>query len=347
MPCTTENEWDIVEPETMDSSDSTLLLATHALTKPTVQLTVNHVTAKPEEKKVDEKTVNCTCGTNNNKPQPEFTMPVPAPAPPTNPFAPGITPPPSVPMLLPPPPPFPLLGARGPTNDTSNQIKSSSELLNKVSKHDGLAELPFLATNTPIYLSTFPFSDKDVKKWSWLFSLGIQDDYLAPGGHMPYYGDSTFSSSPPSHNSNDDDNDSAIAFPFVRLVQSGATGPDAYRYLDPGTVPYNDRILSVFLSRALDETVIGPGNAAKNVRYLIVMQNYKYPGGSKLVITESRAAAGMLMFYQLLKADSVVFVGAVCCCSSKMRVHPRKFKRVETLDEAVEVQKEGFVGVVC
>jgi hypothetical protein len=52
------------------------------------------------------------------------------------------------------------------------------------------------------------------------------------------------------------------------------------------------------------------------------------------------------MYYESLKGDSIVFVGAVVGKGEK-KVHPKKFRMVESLEEAAKAKEEGLVGVIC
>jgi hypothetical protein len=83
-----------------------------------------------------------------------------------------------------------------------------------------------------------------------------------------------------------------------------------------------------------------------DVKFLVVTQNRHQPAGSKLQIVESRKAAGIVMYYEALRGDSTVFVGAVVGWNGE-RVRAKKFVRVEGLERAMEVKAEGNVGVIC
>lgn len=191
-------------------------------------------------------------------------------------------------------------------------INSSTQLLEKVGKEDGMVELPAPAVRN-IYLSTYPFGDKDVKKWSWLLASGIEDEYVIQS----------------TRDMNGD-------IPIVERFRQSRTD---FQYIS-GAID----IPSAYLSRALDTEVI-PEDSKHNVRYLIVTQNRHRPQGWKLLVTESRKAAGVLIYHELLKGESVIFVGAtVHQCKN---VHPKKYKKVNSLEEALSVREEGFVGVIC
>jgi hypothetical protein len=195
-------------------------------------------------------------------------------------------------------------------------LSSSTDLLEQVSKYDGIVDLPRPARNS-IYLTTYPMADKDVKKWSWLFSGNVEEKYLSRG----------------------------------RILDSDAESDDEIDYIPRrrrrDRSPFYDStvdIPSVYLSRALDTNVVPEDTAG--VSYLIVTQNRHEPAGSKLQIVESRKAAGIVMYYEALRGDSIVFVGAVVDWSGD-KVKPRNFKRVESLEKAATLKKEGKVGVVC
>ncbi|KAF3040648.1 hypothetical protein E8E11_008007 [Didymella keratinophila] len=194
-----------------------------------------------------------------------------------------------------------------------SMINSSTQLLEKVGKDDGVVELPVPALRN-VYLTTYPFGDKDVKKWSWLLAASIEDEFVVPS----------------SHNVGGD-------LPTVERV----------RQRNDGFIPYEpDRIdiPSVCLSRALDTDVV-PEDTKHDVRYLIVTQKRLQPQAAKLIVAESRKAAGMLIYYTILTGDPILFVGAtVHRCKT---VHPKNYKKVASLEEAISVQDAGFVGVIC
>lgn len=192
-------------------------------------------------------------------------------------------------------------------------VNSSTQLLERAGKDDGIVELPVPALRN-VYLTTYPFGDKDVKKWSWLLAAGIEDEFVVPS----------------SHNVGGD-------LPTVERV----------RQRNDGFIPYEpDRIdiPYVCLSRALDTEVV-PEDTKQDVRYLIVTQKRLQPQGAKLIVAESRKAAGMLMYYTILTGDPILFVGAtVHQCKT---VHPKNYKKVASLEEAIGIQDAGFVGVIC
>ncbi|KAJ4344913.1 hypothetical protein N0V95_006113 [Ascochyta clinopodiicola] len=195
-------------------------------------------------------------------------------------------------------------------------LNSATQLLERVGKEDGLMELPIQA-HTNVYLTTYPFGAKDVKKWSWLLAAGVEEEYLA-------------------------ETSAAIGLngkplPSVERVRQRRNEFPVY---DPGNID----IPSIYLSRALDVDVV-PEASKLNIRYLIVVQNRHRPAGSKLLVAESRRAAGVIMYYEALRGESVVFVGAtVHRCGT---VAPEMFRKVESLEEAVSVREEGYVGIVC
>lgn len=201
------------------------------------------------------------------------------------------------------PPPLPV----------SSLISSSTQLLERVGKDDGIVELPIPALRN-VYLTTYPFGDKDVKKWSWLLAAGIEDDFVVPSSVN---------------------------------VGSDLPNVERARQRNDGFVPYEpDRvdIPAVNLSRALDKEVV-PEDTKHDVRYVVVTQKRLQPYGAKLIVAESRKAAGMLIYYTILTGDPILFVGAtVHQCKS---VHPNMYKKVANLREAISVQDAGFVGIVC
>lgn len=194
-----------------------------------------------------------------------------------------------------------------------SKINSSTQLLDSVGKDDSVVELPAPAIRN-VYLTTYPFGDKDVKKWSWLFAAGIEDESVIQSTR-----------------------DTIGDQPSVERV----------RIRNDGFVPYDPErvdIPSVFLSRALDTEVV-PEDTKHNVRYLIVTQKRLRPTGAKLIVAESRKAAAIQIYYSMLKGNPVSFVGAtVHQCKT---VHPRKYRKVNSLEEAMSIQDEGFVGIVC
>jgi hypothetical protein len=198
----------------------------------------------------------------------------------------------------------------------STHIISSTHLLSQVSVYDGMAELPH-PPRSSIYITTYPFGSKDVSKWSWLFARAVEDVYLSRGRGL--------------------DSD----------AESGDDEYEPRRRPRRNRSPYWDgttNIPSVYLSRALDTEVLPED--APDVRYLVVTQNRHQPAGSKLQIVESRKAAGIVMFYEALRGDSTVFVGATLGWRGE-RVRAKKFVRVEGVQEAVEARAEGNVGVIC
>lgn len=195
-------------------------------------------------------------------------------------------------------------------------INSSTQLLDKVGKEDGIMEVPFPA-RSHIYLTTYPFGNKDVKKWSWLFASGIEGEYLTL-----------------NRNSISIDGEPVSSVERVRQRRDHS----------PAFLPGTIDIPSVYLSRALDVAVV-PETNAHSVQYLIVTQNRHRPAGSKLLVAESRQAAGVLMYYEILRGDSVLFVGATLHqCGT---VPPGKYKKVATLEEAIRAREGDYVGIVC
>ncbi|KAF1932498.1 uncharacterized protein M421DRAFT_417218 [Didymella exigua CBS 183.55] len=200
-----------------------------------------------------------------------------------------------------------------PSQPIISTINSSTQLLERVGKEDSMVELPAPAIRN-VYLTTYPFGDRDIKKWSWLFAAGIEDEFVLQS----------------TRNMNGD-------WPTVERA----------RLRNDGFIPYDSEridIPSVCLSQALDTEVV-PENTKHNVRYLIVTQKRFGPNGAKLIVVESRKAAAIQIFYNILNGDEVLFVGAtVHQCRP---VHPKKYKKVNSLEDAISIQDEGFVGIVC
>jgi hypothetical protein len=324
MTLTTDNEWTFIDT-TASSSPSTNTMASTsqelpaASTEPKVEATTS---TKPNVKPAAEdgkEHVDCTCDASMPKLarqdsfdsiisiEPEYRRPPPRSRP--N-YVRNYSPSPvrirqAVPLRVPP-----------------AVLLSSTHLLEKVDKYDGLADLPYPARGS-IYLTTYPYTDKDVKKWSSLISLGVEDTFFIEGRGR----------------SGDMDSDGEEGGPPI-LQPVRRRGDRSPYYVDAGTVD----LPSIYLGRALDQEVIPEGT--ENVKYFVVVQNRHRPNGSKLLVVESRKAAGIVMYYEALKGDSVVFVGAAVGMEKKT-VHPKKLRKVETLEQAVAMREEGLVGIIC
>lgn len=195
-------------------------------------------------------------------------------------------------------------------------VNSSAQMLEQIGKEDGIMELPAPARGS-FYLTTYPFGTKDVKKWAWLLASGIEDEYLAEA--LPSI-----------------DRNGGRLFGVERVRQ--------HRDHSPVYIAGNIDLPSAYLSRALDTDVVSE-DTEHAVRYLIVIQNRHRPRGAKLLVAESRKAAGIAMYYEILKGDSVMFVGAtVHQCKSAA---PEKYRKVASLEEAVSAKDEGYVGIIC
>ncbi|KAF2179674.1 hypothetical protein K469DRAFT_716036 [Zopfia rhizophila CBS 207.26] len=201
------------------------------------------------------------------------------------------------------------------------RVSSSKTLLEKVGTFDGVADLPYPARSS-IYLTTFPFTDRDVEKWTWLFGIAVEGTWMFERGGL----------------GTDDER-----FGHYGAVFDGGNRRSRSPYYDP----LGSDIPNVYLSRALDASIIPEEEMEKKVRYWIVVQNRARPPAYKLLVAESRQAAGIMAYYEALTGNSVVFVGAVL--EQKMRLGRVKFRKVEDLNEAEKVQgeDEGVVGVVC
>jgi hypothetical protein len=220
-----------------------------------------------------------------------------------------------------PPPP-----RRFPSVSITPMLSSSTQLLENVN-YDGIADMPFPGRSS-IYLTTFPFTERDVKKWSWLFAHGVEDVWLKPG----------------DKNAGDDDDDEETDEWFYdgggRYLPPPRNVRNRRRDFDAGIVD----VSSVYLSRALDTTVV-PEDTDKKVKYIIVVQNRSKPsGGVKLLTAESRKAAGIALYYEALTGNSVVFVGAVVGDVGKKA---KKFKKADSVDDAKVLTDGSVVGVIC
>jgi hypothetical protein len=200
-------------------------------------------------------------------------------------------------------------------------ISSSAVLLSQVGKFDGLATLPFPARNS-VYLATFPFGDRDTKKYAKMFVNGTEE-------HWP-----TESSANPNVDSWNE---------YPGTMNSGYTRPAPYD-------PNNSEVPSLFLSRALDPAVI-PEKHEHQVQYWIVVQRRSRARGAKLLVADTRKGAAMLVFHEALLGNSVVFVGAaVIGEKGRNELRGVKFNRMENFGEAVKltVKADGReIGVIC
>ncbi|OCK78844.1 hypothetical protein K432DRAFT_444340 [Lepidopterella palustris CBS 459.81] len=87
------------------------------------------------------------------------------------------------------------------------------------------------------------------------------------------------------------------------------------------------------------------------LKFVIVVQSRNTPVSYKLVVSNSKKAAGMDMFYEVLNGNSIVFVGAVLKGVAVPVENPMRFpavvwKQVESVEEA-EAVGEGAVGIIC
>ncbi|KAJ4345407.1 uncharacterized protein N0V89_011537 [Didymosphaeria variabile] len=220
---------------------------------------------------------------------------------------------------------------------TQPLLMSSVDLLQQLN-YDGLADLPILNGQyhrSSIYLSTFPFTDKDVKQWSWLFQLGIEGKFLFKQGELP-----------------DDDGDVEDEWLYSgerhgRIAVRSTPYHRGRHDRSPWGPPDNGAdVPSVYLSRALDPAIV-PEPSEKDFTFVIVVRNRgRAGGGAKLLTAGSRKAAGILIYYEGLIGHSVAFVGAVKEGFEKGK-KAWKYKRVESVEEAEKVVEEGIVGVVC
>ncbi len=307
MSSFTDDEWTILIPTTSHQTDmDTTAEKLDKADTPTRECIMNVKSSADAKKHFHD----CTCDVNSvrarrdsfDSSEDEYRRPrragrIPPPPPPQPPFPPA------------PPRPYQLPSLPH-QNSTFN---SSTQLLDKVGQEDGVIRLPSPATRN-IYLTTYPFGDRDVKKWAWLLASGIEDEYVKQNLH-----------------------ETRSDMPSIERVKQRRSEFPVY---DPGNVD----IPSVYLSRCLDPEVISD-DTDHNLRYYIVTQTRHRPAGFKLLVAESRKAVGVQMYYEALRGESVLFVGAtVHQCKN---THSGKYKKVSSLEEAISVQEEGFVGVIC
>jgi hypothetical protein len=87
------------------------------------------------------------------------------------------------------------------------------------------------------------------------------------------------------------------------------------------------------------------------VKYVMGIQSRNSPASYKLIVSHSRNAAAVDIFYEILNGNSIVFVGAVLKDAAIPVECPHglpvvKFKRVESIKEA-ENAGNGVVGIIC
>ncbi|KAL5407920.1 hypothetical protein PMIN04_011584 [Paraphaeosphaeria minitans] len=228
---------------------------------------------------------------------------------------------------VPPPPP------RWPTTDPAAPLLNSSVQLLEQLHYDGLADLPYPAKSS-IYLSTFPFTDKDVREWSWLLQLGIEGKFLSKQGDL---------------RDEDGDDEDDWLYPGDRRGRIAVRSiPHRGRRDRSPIYPYDNvaEIPSVYLSRALDAAVLSESSEKKFTFVIVVRNRGRVGGGVKLLTAGSRKAAGILIYYEALVGYSVVFVGAMKEGVEK-GTKACKYKRAEHVEEAATMADEGVVGVIC
>ncbi|KAF2001239.1 hypothetical protein P154DRAFT_175048 [Amniculicola lignicola CBS 123094] len=209
---------------------------------------------------------------------------------------------------------------RSPVRDELTILKSSASLLEKAGDYDGVADMPYPA-RTSVYLTTYPFTTRDVKKWGWLLGNGVEEQWA------------TESLSRSAIHAGDDGN---TGYPIISDIPRRSRSP-YYDPLNSAPVP------NIFLSRALDKNVVPED--AEGVKYMVIVQDKQTPKQSKLVVAESRKAAGIVIYYEAISGNSVTFVGATT--TAVERGARMKVKKVASLEEATEVEKDGFLGLVC
>ncbi|KAF2277463.1 uncharacterized protein EI97DRAFT_292530 [Westerdykella ornata] len=193
-------------------------------------------------------------------------------------------------------------------------IHSSAKLLAQLNTYDGVVDLPFPARSS-VYLTTFPFTRRDVIKYSGLFAHPAEGVFISETKHtLTEFDEYPVYPNRPPRNRGD--------------------------YYDP--IPFEDNLPRIFLSRALDTAVVPEDKGAK---FWIVVQSRQRPNARKLLVMESRKAAGIVIYYEALNGNSVIFVGAVL--GERKTGAGIKMKKVDSLEEAVKAQEEGVVGIIC
>ncbi|KAF2663043.1 hypothetical protein K491DRAFT_686203 [Lophiostoma macrostomum CBS 122681] len=206
-----------------------------------------------------------------------------------------------------------------------------------VNKYDGVVDMPFPARSS-VYLTTFPFTDRDVRKYEWLFKNGVDDAWLWDKGREERRG-----------RREEDDEFAYDDYTYPHAVYGSRRRARSPYYAD--SMIAND-IPSVYFSKALDTSIVPEETeklGGKEVKYWFVVQNRNRNPGIKLMVADSRKAAGIMMYYEALSGHSIAFVGAVVGVEmGRKLMKEKKFKRVESLDEAVKVQDEqGVVAIIC
>jgi hypothetical protein len=162
-----------------------------------------------------------------------------------------------------------------------------------------------------LYLTTHAFSDADVQNISWLFINGKLDSWT----------------------------DRVMTCFMVNISMREYTqGPIVERF----DVPI------ARLGMAL--RAVAQADLPK-VKYVIAVQSRNYSMSYKILVSQTRKAAGVDLFYELLNGASVAFVGAVLKDVAIPVEHPHKqpamqFKRVGSVKEA-EKLGQGTVGIIC
>jgi len=185
-------------------------------------------------------------------------------------------------------------------------VRNSSDLLALLDEPDVCVDV---AKRQQLYVTTYPFSDADVQKVSWLFRVGTLDGWTDK--ITPYTVNTSTREYPPT--------------PFIETT--------------------NVPIARLSLALGL------PQGSSSKVKYLLVSRSKSGPEPHKLVVSHSRKAAGVDLFYEVLNGNSIVFVGAVLKHVAIPVEYPHKqpaikFKQVESVKEAEEVG-DGVVGVIC
>jgi hypothetical protein len=179
------------------------------------------------------------------------------------------------------------------------------------------------------YIANHPFEAADIKKLSWLFTIGRVDSWVQKptviynaAGRMQRE--------------------------FFNL--NGELDVDRYDdHLDRYDMRSSVGIARLGSALRLFKNDTEKYGTAK-VKFLIVVQG-KAPGISMLLVSHSRQAAMVDILHEILNGFSILFVGAVLKDVSipvefVHKDHVVKFQPVSSIQEAEEVG-EGVVGIIC
>lgn len=179
----------------------------------------------------------------------------------------------------------------------------------------------------PIYIVNLAFSADDLAQLSWLFTLEpTPEPWTAKPAPLSHAGPQRFQR---DH----------YAQPYL----------PRHRYDDRREGSLNAPI--VRLGCALRLLGADDDAAAEKVKFVMCVQRDSSPGLVRQLVSYSRRAAAVDIFYEILNANSILFVGAVLKDVPVPVEVPRRgsgvtFQRVGSVKEAEEVG-EGVIGVIC